>query len=97
MFRSAPLFLSTLLLASTTLAAPAVNSQTDALSQAQISLQQAVKLSEQQIGGKAVSAEFEHTLTGWHYEVDVLKDGLKYEAQVDADTGAVSVKAPSSH
>ncbi|WP_215782285.1 PepSY domain-containing protein [Paludibacterium sp. B53371] len=97
MFRSAPLFLSTLLLTSTTFASPAVNNQTDALSQAAISLQQAIQLSEQQVGGKAVSADFEHSLTGWQYEVNVLKNGLKYEAQVDADMGAVSVKAPTSH
>ena len=70
-----------------------------AISSAGIGLGQAVAAAEQQVGGKASRAEYEHTKVGWAYDVEVVSGADVYDVRVDAGTGTVlsSVKDKADH
>jgi uncharacterized membrane protein YkoI len=60
-----------------------------AVSNAHISLVQAVTTAEQHVNGKAARAEYEHTKQGWTYDVEVVSGGKVFDVKVDADKGTV--------
>ena len=60
-----------------------------ALASAKISLNQAITSAEQHTGGTAAKAEFERTMTGWAYDVEVANGARKIDVRVNADTGVV--------
>lgn len=60
-----------------------------AITNARISLAQAVAAAEQHINGKATRAEFEHTLQGGLYDVEVVSGSKVFDITVDADKGTV--------
>ena len=59
------------------------------LATAKISLSQAITSAEQHTGGKAARAEFEHTKTGWAYDVEIVNASKTVDVRVDSDTGTV--------
>ncbi len=70
----------------------AQTAQNDALAvnQATVTLTQAVAAAEQQAGGRASKAEFEHSKAhGWVYEVEVVSGTKVFDVQVDAQSGTV--------
>ncbi|MFT3717118.1 PepSY domain-containing protein [Pseudorhodoferax sp.] len=60
-----------------------------AITNAKTSLVQAVATAEQHVNGKATRAEFEHTLQGGLYDVEVVSGGKVFDVTVDADKGTV--------
>ena len=60
-----------------------------AISNAKISLTQAIATAEQQTGGKATSAEFEHEQGRWLAAVEVVKGGVVFDVSIDAERGAI--------
>lgn len=78
--------------AGATAAFAAKSSENDALAigQAKITLTQAIAAAEQQVGGKATKAEFEHDKQrGWSYGVEVVNGAKVYDVKVDALAGTV--------
>ncbi len=69
-------------------AAPALN---DAMSivNAKIPMTQAITAAEQHANGKASKAEYEHTKTGWAYDVEVVSGTQVFDVKVDAANGSV--------
>ncbi|GAB3215188.1 PepSY domain-containing protein [Pseudaeromonas pectinilytica] len=59
------------------------------ISQAKISLGQAVNVAEQYINGKASRAEYEHSEQGWVYDVEVVNGVKVFDVKIDADKGSV--------
>jgi len=59
------------------------------LSQAKISLTEAIKAAEQKVGGKAMEAEVDEESNAVQFEIEVLKDGKIHEVKVDGKTGKV--------
>ena len=59
------------------------------LATAKISLTQAIASAEQHTGGKAAKAEFEHSKTGWTYDVEVVNGTKTVDVRVNSDTGTV--------
>jgi len=60
-----------------------------AITQAKISLAQAVTAAEQHVKGKASRAEYEQTKKGWAYDVEVVSGNKIFDVTVDADNGTV--------
>ena len=59
------------------------------LSQAKISLTEAIKAAEQKTGGKALEAELDDGSSTVQFEIKILKDGKIYEVIIDGKTGNV--------
>ena len=60
------------------------------VTQAAITLTQAIAAAEQKLGGRAAKAEYEHSKAhGWVYGVEVVTGAKVYDVEVDATTGAV--------
>lgn len=59
------------------------------LATANISLSQAIASAEQHTGGKAAKAEFEHTKSGWAYDVEIVNGAKTVDVRVNSDTGTV--------
>lgn len=93
MIRNTALSLVVAAMAATATAAYAAkdNSENDALAitQAKVSLAQAVTAAEQHAVGKASKAEFEHDHKGVYYEIEVVSGAKVYDVKVDANSGAV--------
>ena len=83
--------LSTMFLAAgtTAYAYPGDRGEAAAISSAKISLAQAVTIAEQHIKGKAVNAEYDHSMRGWVYEVEVLSNGKEFDVKIDPSKGTV--------
>jgi uncharacterized membrane protein YkoI len=64
-----------------------------AVTQAKISLSQAVAVAEQHAGGKASRAEYEHSRQGWIFDVEVVNGAKVFDVRVDADNGHVIASA----
>jgi uncharacterized membrane protein YkoI len=60
-----------------------------AISQAKISLTQAVTVAEQHANGKASRAEYENSKQGWVFDVEVVSGAKVFDVRVDADKGTV--------
>lgn len=60
-----------------------------AISNAKIPLAQAIAAAEQQTGGKATHAEFEHEQDRWLADVEVVKGGEVFGAIIDAERGTI--------
>lgn len=60
---------------------------------ATVSLTQAVQTAEQQVHGKAVRAELEHSKHGWIFDVEVVADNTSYDVAVDATKGTILASA----
>lgn len=56
---------------------------------AKISLIQAITAAEHHTPGTPVRAEYEHTKSGWAYDVEIVNGKQTFEVRVNADTGAV--------
>jgi len=56
---------------------------------AKISLAQAITVAEQRVSGKASRAEFDHSLHGDVYEVEVLAGPKVFDVKVDAENGTI--------
>ncbi|MBB4822903.1 putative membrane protein YkoI [Sporosarcina luteola] len=61
-----------------------------------LTLQQAKELAVQQVGGHVTEIELEKKKSGPVYEVEVESKGIEYELDIDALTGAVSVRKQQS-
>lgn len=70
-------------------AANTMENDAAALATAKISLSQAISSAEQHTGGKAASAEFEHTSAGWVYDVEIVNGPKKVDVRVDPTSGTV--------
>ncbi len=70
-------------------AANTMENDATALASAQVSLSQAISSAEQHTGGKAARAEFEHTRTGWVYDVEIVNGSKKVDVRVDPTSGTV--------
>lgn len=68
---------------------PARQNDASAINQARITLVQAVAAAEQHAHGRAARAEFEHTASGWVYDVEVVGAAKVFDVRVDAGNGAV--------
>jgi uncharacterized membrane protein YkoI len=60
-----------------------------AIGKAKVSLTQAITTAEQQMGGKASRAEFEHEKGSWVFDVEVVKGDKVFDVRIDADKGTV--------
>jgi uncharacterized membrane protein YkoI len=75
-------------LAATAYAAGATENDGLAVTQAKISLAQAVTTAEQKAQGKAVKAELEQAKNGrWVFDVEVVSGTKVFDVSVDAETG----------
>jgi len=71
-------------------AAQAVENDALAVNQATVTLTQAVAAAEQQAGGRASKAEYEHSKAhGWVYAVEVVSGAKVFDVTVDAQKGSV--------
>lgn len=70
---------------------PANEPETDSVpvTQAPVSLVQAVQTAELRAGGKAREAEYTHSREGWVYEVEVFTGTKVFDVRVDSTTGSV--------
>ncbi len=59
------------------------------LSEAKISLVDAIGIAEKHIGGKAIDADLDTSLGKVVYDVSVIKDTAEHEVRIDAITGDV--------
>ena len=59
------------------------------IAEAKISLTQAVTAAEQQVGGKASSADYERHQDQWVFEVEVVNGNQIMDVQVDPSSGKV--------
>lgn len=59
------------------------------ITDARISLTQAISTAEQHVGGKASSAEYEHEDGRWIFEVEVVKGRDVMEVEIDPTSGEV--------
>ena len=60
-----------------------------AITKARISLTQAINIAEQHAKGKASRGEFENSMQGWVYDVEVVSGAKVFDVRVDADKGTV--------
>ncbi|NEX22650.1 PepSY domain-containing protein [Thiorhodococcus mannitoliphagus] len=90
------LAITTLCLSSLGGAYAASSEQNDALgiTDAPISLTQAVVAAEQHIGGKASKAEYEQDQGRWVFDVEVVKGDTVMDVEVDPTTGKVLSAVP---
>lgn len=70
-------------------AAKTMENDTVAGPPAKISLVQAIAAAEQQANGRASRAEYEHTKTGWAYDVEVISGAKVFDVRINADKGTV--------
>lgn len=92
MFRHIKIAVLTLALAAVGAAAYAAKTvENDALavSQAKISMVQAITAAEQRANGKASHAEYEQTKSGWAYDVEIVSGNKVFDVRVDANSGNV--------
>ncbi len=74
----------------TAFAAQTAQNDAEAVNQAAVTLTQAVAAAEQQAGGRASKAEFEHSKAhGWIYEVEVVSGAKVFDVKIDAQKGSV--------
>ncbi|MEO5698667.1 MAG: PepSY domain-containing protein [Burkholderiaceae bacterium] len=74
----------------TAFAAQTAENDAQAVNQATVTLAQAVAAAEQQAGGRASKAEFEHSKAhGWVYDVEVVSGAKVFDVKVDAQKGTV--------
>ena len=102
MFRHTKLVVIAIVLASVgTIAYAANNVENEALAiaNAKIPMTQAITIAEQHVKGKAARAEYEHSKTGWVYDVEVVSGAKVFDVRVDASTGAIisSVEDKADH
>ena len=102
MFRHTKIAVIAIALASAGAIAYAANTiENDALavSNAKVPLTQAITVAEQHANGKAARAEYERTVTGWAYDVEVVSGAKVFDVRVDANTGTVisSVEDKADH
>ncbi|MDE2382867.1 MAG: PepSY domain-containing protein [Xanthomonadaceae bacterium] len=97
MYRYTRLSLLTIAIGMTGAAAYASISDKDndalAITQAKISLTQAVTVAEQHTNGKASRAEYENSKQGWVYDVEVVSGTKIFDVRVDAAKGTVMSSA----
>jgi uncharacterized membrane protein YkoI len=60
-----------------------------AISQAKVTLAEAITAAEQHVGGKAAKAELEKQNGKWTFDVEVVKDRKVMDVAVDSTTGKV--------
>ncbi|MGB7755544.1 MAG: PepSY domain-containing protein [Salinisphaera sp.] len=65
-----------------------------AITNAKISLSQAVQTAEQHAHGRASSAEYENTSQGWAYDVEVVNGQKVFDVKIDAQDGSVLASSP---
>ncbi|WP_431289111.1 PepSY domain-containing protein [Roseateles chitinivorans] len=65
-----------------------------AVTQAKVSLAQAVAVAEQHLNGKASRAEYERTKQGDAYEIEVVNGNKVFDVRVDAEKGVILSSAP---
>lgn len=70
-------------------AAKSMENDAMAIAKAKTSLAQAVTAAEQHANGKAARAEYEHSMQGWVYDVEVVSGAKVFDIKVDADKGTV--------
>lgn len=70
-------------------AAKSMENDATAVTQAKISMVQAITSAELHAGGKAARAEYEKTKAGWVYDVEVVSATKVFDVRVDADKGTV--------
>ena len=102
MFRQTKIAVIAIALASAGAVAYAANTiENDALAlaNAKVPMTQAITVAEQHANGKAARAEYERTVTGWAYDVEVVSGTKVFDVRVDANTGAVlsSVEDKADH
>ena len=72
----------------TAFAARTVENDALSINQATVTLTQAIAAAEQQAGGRASKAEYEHSKThGWVYDVEVVSGAKVFDVKVDAQKG----------
>lgn len=59
------------------------------ITNAKVSMVQAVTAAEQHTNGRAARAEYEQTKEGWAYDVEVVKGSKVFDVKVDAEKGTV--------
>lgn len=91
----------TLATAATTAYAAGSESENDAMavSNANISLSQAIQAAEQKTHGRASRAEYENTSQGRAYDVEVVSGSKVFDVRIDAQDGSVlsSTADPVDH
>lgn len=71
-------------------ATPSSDNDAQTIQKSRVTLTQAISAAEQQAGGKAARAEFEHSKQhGWVYDVEVVNGPKVFEIKVDAQKGTV--------
>jgi len=73
----------------TAYAAKNVEGEATLVSQAKISMSQALNVAEQHANGKASRAEIEKTKAGLAYDFEVVSGSKVFEVRVDADKGTI--------
>ena len=66
-----------------------MESEAMALIKAKIPLTRAVTIAERYVNGKASQAEFESSMLGWVYDVEIVSGAKVFDVKVDADDGTV--------
>jgi uncharacterized membrane protein YkoI len=61
-----------------------------AITNAQVSLAQAISVAEQHTGGKAAKAEFEQSKGQWTFDVEVVKGQTVFDVKLDANGTVLS-------
>lgn len=93
MYRYTKLSLLAIAIAATGAVAYAADARLDsdamAITKAKISLAQAIAVAEQHVNGKAFHAEYEKSMRGWVYDVEVVSGAKVFDVRVDADKGTV--------
>ena len=78
----------------TAFAAQSARNDAEAVDQATVTLTKAIAAAEQQTGGRAARAEFEHSKShGWVYDVEVVAGAKVFDVKVDAKNGSVLASA----
>ncbi len=74
----------------TAFAAQTALNDAESVNQATLTLSQAIAAAEQQAGGRASKAEYEHSKAhGWVYDVEVVSGAKVFDVKVDAQSGTV--------
>jgi uncharacterized membrane protein YkoI len=85
------LFVTIAAIAAGTAAYAAKQSENDAfaVTNAKVSLVQAISAAEQHVKGKASRAEYEKTKSGWAYDVEVVANGKVFDVTVNSENAAI--------
>lgn len=80
-------------------AANTIENDALAIANAKVPMTHAITVAEQHANGKAARAEYERTVTGWAYDVEVVSGTKVFDVRVDANSGAVisSVEDKADH